>query len=175
MNNYFRVAYYLFRMMNRPFMPADELARFREKKLRQMIGYAYDYIPFYHKRFKEAGVKPGNIRDRDELCKLPVLRKEDIRNNLDEMISKQYDVLKLEKHWTSGSTGQPLVFYISQKENDFRKAKHLRGNMSLGQRPRDRWVTITPPFRFTNVSKLQRGLGLFAPIPVSVFSGPSKQ
>jgi len=138
-------------------------------RLRKIIKYAYDCVPFYHKRIKNLGIGPDDIKTVNDLNKLPILKKEEIRKNVDEMISKDFNIDDLKMLSTSGSTGQPLFLYISRKEDDFRKAKHLRANISLGQKPRDRWVTITSPRHFGNATKLQRVLGVYTPVPVSVF------
>lgn len=175
MTNYFRVLYYLVNMVKRTYLNRDRLIKYQNKNLGKIIKHAYHCVPFYHKKFKELGIKPNNIKTVKDLSRLPIISKDEIRKNLNEMISKKHDVKDLEEHWTSGSTGQPLVFYISKEEDDFRKAKHLRGNISVGQKPRDRWVTITPPFRFARTSKLQRILGIYAPIPISVFDDPTTQ
>jgi phenylacetate-CoA ligase len=91
------------------------------------------------------------------------------------MISREYDAAHLKTLSTSGSTGKPLFFLVSQSELEFRKAKHLRANMSCGQRPFDEWVTITAPHHFAESTKLQRVIGLYSPKPISVFDDISKQ
>ena len=175
MANYFRVLYYLSNMIYHPYLKRDRLVQYENKRLRKIIKHAYDCVPFFHKKFKALGIKPSDVKNAVDLSKLPIIKKDEIKKNLSEMISRKHDARNLEKHWTSGSTGQPLVFYISKKEDDFRKAKHLRGNISVGQKPRDRWVTITPPFRFANATKLQRILGIYAPLPISVFDSLDTQ
>lgn len=175
MTNYFRVVYYLFSMMRHTYFNRDRLIEHRNKRLRKIIKHAYDCVPFYHKKLRELGIKPSDVKTATDLTKLPIIRKDEIRKNLNEMMSKENDVKDLEMRWTSGSTGQPLLFYISKEEDDFRKAKHLRGNISCGQKPRDRWVAIAPPFRFASTTKLQRVLGLYTPLPISVFDDSSKQ
>jgi len=175
MTNYFRVLYYLANMVRRTHLDRDELIKYQNKKLRKIIRHAYDCVPFYHEKLKELGIKPSDIKTTKDLGKLPIIRKDEIRKNLNEMICREYDVENLEMHWTSGSTGQPLLFYITKEEDDFRKAKHLRGNICCGQKPRDCWVTITPPFRFARTTKLQRILGFYAPIPISVLEDSAKQ
>jgi phenylacetate-CoA ligase len=120
-------------------------------------------------------MKPSDIRTVEDLNRLPVLRKEEVRRNLGEMISREFDVAGLKMHRTSGSTGEPLYFYISGAEDEYRKAKHMRASMSCGQKPRDRWVLITHPLYFNQATRLQRRIGFFAPISVSVFDDVVKQ
>lgn len=48
------------------------------KKLQQLIKYAYENAPGFKARMDKAGVKPGEIKTRDDLDKIPVLRKDDL-------------------------------------------------------------------------------------------------
>jgi len=161
--------------MRHIYLDRDRLREYQNKRLKKIIKHAYDYVPFYHKKLKRLGIKPSDIKAVSDLRKLPIVRKDEIKKNLNEMIASQRDVNSLEKHWTSGSTGQPLFFYISKEEDDFRKAKHLRGNITCGQKPRDRWVAVVPPFRFASTTKLQRMLGIYAPVPISVLDDSATQ
>ena len=125
--------------------------------------------------FREVGVKPNDIKTVEDLPKLPIIRKDDIKRNGVRMISREYNVAKLKKLRTSGSTGEPLLFYISGREDEFRKAKHLRANIACGQKARDKWVTITSPIYFSQATKLQRLLGIYVPLSVSVFEDVTNQ
>jgi len=155
--------------MRRAYWPEERLLQHQNRQVRSVVKYAYDNVPFYHRRLKEAGVDPSEIRTADDLNKLPILAKDDVRKNLEQMISKEFDVARLKRLRTSGSTGKPLHFYITWSEDEFRKAKHLRANMSCGQKPWDKWVLITSPLHFGEIKSLQRLLGIFVPTPVLVF------
>ena len=159
----------------RSYWKQEKLADYQNKRLRSIIKYAYDYVPFYHQKFKELGIKPYEIKTTQDLNKLPIIKKDEIRLNVEKMISQAFDKNDLKMLSTSGSTGKPLFLFVSKSESEFRKAKHLRANMSCGQRPWDRWVTITAPHHFAEATKLQEMLGLFAPTPISVFEDMTKQ
>ena len=47
----------------------------QDKRVQKLVKRAYE-IPFYKKRFDEAGVKPEDIRTGDDLSKLPLLTKD---------------------------------------------------------------------------------------------------
>lgn len=173
MINYARAFYYLHNLLKRAYWSSDKLENYQNKRLRSIITYAYDYVPFYHKKLRELEIKPTDIKTKGDLNKLPIIRKNEIRDNLKEMISTEYNLNDLKMLSTSGSTGAPFFLYISKAENEFRKAKHLRANISCGQKPLDRWVTITAPHHFGESTKLQRRLGFFAPTPLSVFTDSS--
>jgi len=151
------------------FWEEDRLLKFQEKKLREIVSYAYNSVPFYHKKYESAGIRPDDIRRREDLSKLPILTKDEIKNNLGELTSREFNVEKLRRLSTSGSTGKPTHLYVSQAESEFRKAKHLRANVSCGQKPFDLWAVITAPHHFSEATKLQRVLAFYAPRPISVF------
>ena len=78
----------------------------RNNNLRKCISAAYE-IPFYKKRFDDAGITPDDIKCRKDLVKLPVLTKDEFRAWMEEEIQKEDNKLCMIAA-TSGSTGRPL-------------------------------------------------------------------
>jgi phenylacetate-CoA ligase len=64
---------------------------------------------------------------------------------------------------------------MTHAEDEFRKAKHLRAQIFIGQKPWHKWVTITSAAHFAETTRLQRLLGFFSVIPISIFSDVSTQ
>ena len=162
-------------MQKRAFWPKSKLLTYQNKKVREIVQYAYDNVPYYHNLMKQKGVRPNEIRSVQDLKKLPILRKDDVRKNYELMVSKKFNVSKLKQRRTSGSTGEPLRFYVSNSEDEYRKAKHLRASMSCGQKTRDKWVVVTSPMYFQQTTKLQDLVGFFPINSVSVFDDVSTQ
>jgi len=175
MYNYFRAAYYLACMMRRACWDHKKLADYQNRKVKEVLRYAYENVPFYHEKFNQTGVKPLDVKTVADLNKLPILRRTEIAENAELMLSREFNAKKLRIVSTSGSTGRPLFTRISRKEDEFRKAKHLRANIAVGQKPRDRWVVVTAPHHFSEVTRLQRFLGIYAATPLSVFEEPVTQ
>ena len=50
----------------------------QNKRVRRLVKKAYK-IPFYKERFDKAGVRPEDIRTGDDLAKLPLLTKDELR------------------------------------------------------------------------------------------------
>jgi phenylacetate-CoA ligase len=173
--NYIRSFYYLRSLLKRSYWSEDKLVAYQNKKLREIVRYAYDNVPFYHNWFRERKIRPEDLRTVKDLSKLSILRKEEVRRNHKDMVSKEFDIPKLKACRTSGSTGEPLHFYLSNAEDEYRKAKHIRASMSCGQRPRDKWVLITSPMYFRQATRLQKLIGFFAPISVSVYDDVATQ
>ena len=162
-------------IIKRAYWPREKLQRYQEKELKKIIKYSYENVPFYRRKFKEAAIKPYDIKTIKDLNKIPITEKSELRSNLNSVISKEFNVNNLRMLSTSGSTGKPLHVFISKKEDLLRKIKHLRANISCGQKFRDKWAAITSPSHFSETSRLQRILGVFSPIFISVFDSTEKQ
>ncbi len=169
MTNYLRALGYMNSLVRRGSWSKAKLKEYQDRKLREIVGYAYDNCPFYHGQFKNAGLRPEDVKTTEDLQKLPLVRKSDLISNMNEVVSKRFDLGRLRLQRTSGSTGRPLYIYLTERENEFRKAKHLRAQIALGQKPWDRWVTITSPLHFAETSRLQKFARFFSITPVSVF------
>lgn len=152
------------------------MRKYQERRLRCIVKYANDFVPFYHDWFKKAGIRPTEIKTLADLAKIPVVRKEDLK--LEEpcrLVSTEFDIRRLKTVRTSGSTGQPFKIFVNCAEDDWRKAIYMRANISCGQRPRDRWVAITSPHHFRDTAGIQRLLGVFAQTCISVLSQTDEQ
>jgi len=167
--NYFRAAYYLTCLLRHTHWKRERLLNHQNKKIREIVRYAFDNVPFYHEKFLQLGIKPEDVKTVEDLNKLPIIRREELQHNNEKLISKQFDVQELKVVSTSGSTGKPLFTYLSGREDAFRKAKLLRPHIVCGQKMRDKWVVIGPPWQSGEVTRLQKFLDFYVPISVSVF------
>jgi phenylacetate-CoA ligase len=89
-----------------------ELEELQRRKLKPMLKHAYENVPFYHRMFRDLGLKPEDVKGIGDLMKLPVLTKDDIRSNFpNDIVSKDSRKWNPKLATTSGSTGEPLRFY----------------------------------------------------------------
>ncbi len=86
----------------------EEVIKLRDKRLRKLLRMAYN-VPLYHQKFREAGIKPEDIRGVKDLNKIPITTKEDIRKNYPEGIKTGKNLIPLS---TSGSTGKPITIFV---------------------------------------------------------------
>jgi len=94
-------------------MTAAELKEFSAARLRDLIQYSYAHVPYIRARMEQCGVDPGQIQSVEDLPRLPVMTKADMRANraqLRSVIAK-----KLVPYSTTGSTGEPLLFDLSKQ------------------------------------------------------------
>jgi phenylacetate-CoA ligase len=178
MTNLIRVVGYLAGSFRRLNFKKNDLIKYQEKKLRSVVKYAYDNVSYYHEKLKNENISPSSIKSLPDLNKLPVIKKEEFRNLPPEKIlSSKYsfDIGKLRKVRTSGSTGTPLTIYLAPRESDWRKAIYMRANIVCGQKPLDKWVVITNPIHFGDTTKIQKIIGVYSQSCVSVFESIDNQ
>ena len=105
----------------------------QDKRVQALVKKAYK-IPFYRARFDAAGVKPSDIRCGDDLAKLPLLTKDELRSWMNEEAKNpKYD------NWfhdtTSGSSGVPLMVLVSPREKAYNMANWFRVMQVAGYNP----------------------------------------
>ncbi|HEC81267.1 MAG TPA: hypothetical protein ENI42_02410, partial [Thermoplasmatales archaeon] len=92
----------------------EKIRRLQDKRLRKVVRYAYN-VPLYHNKYKELGIRPEDINGVHDIKKLPVITKDDIRNNFpDGVVAPGYNRDRAEKLSTSGSTGKPITIYVDR-------------------------------------------------------------
>ena len=101
--------------MKTQWLPLKRLKELQMQKLELILKHVYANVPYYKLIFDERGLKPKDIQDFDDLKKLPVLNKKDIRNNFEDMIAQNYMKFNPSLNHTSGSTGEPLSYYIDKE------------------------------------------------------------
>ena len=89
-----------------------ELMDLQREKLKHLLEYAYQFVPYYQRIFDQAGFHPDDINhDPTAFNKLPILTKSLIRENYSELQTTEPKHRKqLSIVTTSGSSGQPLSF-----------------------------------------------------------------
>lgn len=124
-------------------LPSKKIRDIQLKKLRALLEHCYKTVPFYHRAMKERGVRAQDIRSPEDLCRLPIVRKQDIRMN--PTLFRSLDIPRdAFEATTSGSTGEPFRFLRSRNTFDWEVAGTFRMYGWTGYRLGDRWVHIHP-------------------------------
>jgi phenylacetate-CoA ligase len=82
--------------------------------LKKILSHAYAHVEFYGRRFSEYGICPEDVKDPDDLERLPTLSREDIYDNSRDLIADNIAKRDYVFHSTSGTSGQKLRFAISK-------------------------------------------------------------
>ena len=123
-------------------MKKKELQQLQLKKLKKLLVYAYEKVPFYHKSFVKRGLRPTDFRTLADLRKVPILRKSDIRDNLAQLVSTDYSKSDLQVFTTSGTSATPLNIYRSMLDLSWARGAESRGYGWGGYRLGDKMALI---------------------------------
>ncbi|TKJ30623.1 MAG: phenylacetate--CoA ligase [Chloroflexi bacterium B3_Chlor] len=90
-------------------MPRKELQKLQLKRFQETVERVYNKVPFYKKLFKDAGVKPADLKSMEDVAKFPLTVKQDLRNNypFGPFATPLEEVSQI--HATSGTTGKMTV------------------------------------------------------------------
>lgn len=102
-----------------------EIEQYQLQKLQSLLQFAYNHVPYYHRAFTELNMVPEDIKTLNDISKLPILTKEIIWREGDNM---RADVLLdgVKAASTSGSTGKSLVLYKTEKAREIERALMTR-------------------------------------------------
>jgi len=120
-----------------------QIREIQERKLRELIHQAYHHVGYYRDIFDQLGLTPSDIRDIEDLQKLPLLDKKTFRKHLHfDLLSDNHDKRKMLRITTSGSTGEPFVCYAEKFQLEMRWAATLRSMEWTGYRFGDRQARL---------------------------------
>lgn len=120
----------------------DQLREWQNDKLRDLIQHAYVSVPYYRRMFNEHGISPEDIRDRDDLKRLPLLTKDIIRENFKDFMSDDIGKRRAVLDSTAGSTGTPFKYYTELNAFSMAWAATFRGWSWAGYRLGDKRITF---------------------------------
>jgi phenylacetate-coenzyme A ligase PaaK-like adenylate-forming protein len=92
-------------------LPQEETDALRLKKLQQLVRVAYHKTKYYKRRFDEIGLHPEDITSLDTVTALPLLTRQDLTENFNDLISSDVERKSLNLVTTGGSTGVPVKVY----------------------------------------------------------------
>ena len=96
----------------------EQIKAWQDERLVKQVKHVYDNVAFYRERMDEMGIKPEDIKGREDLHKLPFITKDDLRDQypyglLAEPLSNCVRI-----HSTSGTTGRRVVAFYTQHDID---------------------------------------------------------
>ena len=133
----------------------------QEDGLRTVVRHAFDHVPYYRSLSQSAGLGPDDVRTLDDLGRIPMTRKEDVRAaGLPSIVAQGTDPSRCVVLHASGTTGRPFEVYLSHSEAGLRRMLQFRALLSVGFRPWDRLVILGPPA--SSPARLRHRLGVYS-------------
>ena len=138
----------------------DRLREWQDRRLRSIVQFAYENVPYYRERWDEANIQPRSIRGVDDLPRLPILEKEEVRRAGKRLTPTDTDLDLVHGH-TSGTTGSPLSLWYDSRMSVVNHVADWRQKSWAGLEPGEWWglflgrVVVpsdrdSPPFWRTN-------------------------
>jgi len=93
----------------------QDIKKFQEEKLHELLKYLEAHSLFYQKLFKKNNIKISEIQTLEDLKKIPTTSKNDIQQNNDEFFCVPQNQI-VDYSTTSGTLGDPVTFGLSEKD-----------------------------------------------------------
>ncbi len=140
----------------------EQINKYQLQRLRDLLRYSYENVPFYKKRLIENNLTPDSIKSIEDFKKIPPLTREDLQRNVDDLLSKTINRNRLSRHSSSGTTGIPIIFY---KDKNARSADiaatYVLWNLayySIGNKRLHIWGNPESAQRWRTISSKTKGL-----------------
>jgi phenylacetate-CoA ligase len=139
------------------FWDKEQIEVYQLRKLQKLVTFSYEHVPYYHRLFDEIGLKPNDIKTLDDIRKVPVLTKKNIRKEHQYLVADNVNInshkIKIAK--TGGTTGMPLEFYKNTQTRDFTWGAYYRWYNWMGIKPGDKKVHLWGAATVLSESKFQ--------------------
>ena len=116
----------------------EELAGYRNGRLRRLVDHAYRNVPYYRRLFDSRSLKPEHIRGVQDLPLIPVTCKTTLKSLPPaDLLSRDEARENLRAFHTSGSSGTPFTFRRTDMEQRVLRALRVKAMKRMGLRFRD--------------------------------------
>lgn len=128
------------------------MADFQQQRLRELLTYAANEVPFYRDWFYDQKLNPQTA----PLDQLPVVSKAIMRQEgIDRFAAEHFPIKQRLTSRSSGSTGEPFSVYETKLSSSVNTAAKLRTWYMAGYRLGDRYMKIANGARHGKFKKLQ--------------------
>ena len=113
-------------------MPVEEIQKLQSEKLVKQVRHVYENVAYYRDLMDKKGVKPEDIKGIEDLHKLPLLTKSDLREAYPYgLLGKPLkDCVRIQS--TSGTTGKRVIAFYTQHDIDLWEDCCARAIVAVG-------------------------------------------
>lgn len=121
---------------------AEELQELQAARLRAMVAFSVERVPYYQKLFAQLDLTAADITGPDDLTELPILQKDTVRAAPEEFRPSAHRA-KAVAQSTGGTTGTPLRYWVTPSAMQYTYATYeVRFRRWAGVALGDRMVSI---------------------------------
>jgi len=140
---------------NSQYWSREQIDEYQNIRLRKLIQHSYDNVPFYRELFMDLGIKPSDVQTKEDLIKIPITTKEDLKRSKGKHLATNIKNKDLIFSSSSGSTGEPFQFYKTKQSESFTTAAALRGWNWMGYQLGDSYTKVSMNPRASVIKKVQ--------------------
>jgi phenylacetate-CoA ligase len=122
-------------------LPPERLRELQWTRLRDLLRFAYDHVPYYRRLLDEHELPPPRVQTPDDFRQVPPLTREAIRRNF-EALRASVPRPGVRARSSGGSTGAPVTILTDMQRMGFGEAARLRGQRWFGLDPGAREVCL---------------------------------
>lgn len=111
----------------------EEIKQITDRKLKELLVHAYHNVPYYNRILKQSGVIDGQEVRLERFSEIPILTKSIIKQQGENLYSKDYKKRHFYKNTSGGSTGEPLAFIQDKNYSDWNIANTIYFKTFAGQ------------------------------------------
>jgi len=136
----------------------SEVTAWQEARLQEFVRHAYRHTAYYRQLFDSLGIKPEDIRTRDDLRRLPVITKEIVNEHYTELIPDNLASFKYRLSRSGGTTGVPVQYYCDENVWGYVTAARIFYWKKTGYRYGDAFIALGSASLFSKKPSLARRL-----------------
>lgn len=110
----------------------EKLRELQFERLKKIVRYAYERVPFYKKRFDEVGFRPEDLKTLEDIKYIPFTSKADLREVYPFGMFAVPLTEIVEIHSSSGTTGKPVVMGYTRGDIEIWKEVMARSLVAMG-------------------------------------------
>ena len=99
-------------------MSRDEMSNLQSARLVKLVDYVYHNVEFYRKKMQAVDLMPGDIKNIEDISKLPFTTKDDLRDNYPFGLFAVPNSEIVRIHASSGTTGKATVVGYTRRDLD---------------------------------------------------------
>jgi phenylacetate-CoA ligase len=128
-----KIPHYLKEIEELQYKSKAEIENYQDERLNKILLHAYETVPYYNKNLKESEVViDGNV-NLANFSRIPILTKEIIRQEGNNLYSNDYKSRKPYENTSGGSTGEPVKFIQDKQYWQMNIANKFYFNRLLGK------------------------------------------
>ncbi len=124
------------------YLELGQLRQLQSERLVNLMGYLSEKSEFYKRKFDELQISPQDIRTIEDITKLPITYKQDLRDHYPFGL---FTVPKTELqriHCSSGTTGKPTVVGYTKEDIDLFSEVVARSLNAAGAKAECNYITL---------------------------------